>query len=224
MRLNSLTDKGDMRRDNQDNFWSARLEVDGREVGVVCICDGMGGLNNGRLASSKVVSTIREYVSSSLDIHGMVDRIKSVNKELCEIGKEHQLGTTCTVVICDSGVYHILHIGDSRCYHISGDEVKQLTVDHSALQKYGITKEKDEYLYNKYKSSLTRCIGVEDEIIIDYFTGRYCSGDAFLVCSDGFWHNGNILKAVREGNLSQYIGDCRLQGETDNITVSILEV
>ena len=39
MKINSLSDIGVKRKDNQDNFWSARLMVDGSEVGVVCICD-----------------------------------------------------------------------------------------------------------------------------------------------------------------------------------------
>ena len=229
MKLISLTDIGVKRRENQDNYWSALLSVDGGEAGVICMCDGMGGLNSGGLASKMVASAVRDYLKTSIDFYGLKDVIEQANKSIYELSngdKSAVMGTTCTVLLCYQGKYRILHVGDSRCYLLSNHEFNALTVDHSAIKQYGITKEKSELLYKRYKNSLTRCIGVKPEVTLDYYEGNYSEGDSFLVCSDGLWHYLEDYDYFEEDlfDLKGLVQKCMDSGETDNITVGVLTV
>ncbi len=162
MRIDSITDIGVKREDNQDNYWSARLMVEDEEVGIICLCDGMGGLSKGGLASKIAISSIRDYCLSSIDNLGIVNTIKTANRKILELSNEDgtKMGTTCTLLLCKNGRYTISHVGDSRCYLIksNSDIAIPLTKDHSAIVKYGIKKDKNPELYRKYKNSLTRCL------------------------------------------------------------------
>ena len=231
MILSSITDIGVKRKDNQDNYWSARLDVDGKEVGVVCLCDGMGGLDKGGLASKTVVEAVREAVSKKLSIDYLRDVIKEANDYLYNMSKKENIsiGTTCTVVLLRNGVYEILHIGDSRCYHFNtlgvDSKFSILTKDHTVVEKFrSAGKVLPLDLEKKYRNTLTRCVGASSNMVLDYYTGSYEEGDTFLVCSDGFWHflsEGDIPNLDNlEGLIKKYIS----LGETDNITVVSLKV
>ncbi|MGV3076452.1 PP2C family protein-serine/threonine phosphatase [Clostridium baratii] len=230
MKLSSLTDIGIKRKDNQDNYWSARLSVNEKEVGVVCLCDGMGGLDNGGLASRVVVEAVKEFFTRSVDLDELVKVVKNANSLLYNksVMERISLGTTCTILYCCDGAYHILHIGDSRCYKKSteDDKVHILTSDHTVLAKYSKAgKTLPPHLVKKYKNTLTRCIGVASSIDLDYYTGTYSEGDLFLVCSDGFWHfldYGSFYNSDFS-DLQELINSFIVKGETDNITVGILE-
>jgi len=230
MKLSSMTDIGIKRKDNQDNYWSARLDIDGVEAGVICLCDGMGGLDNGGLASRVVVEAVKDFFSKDTDFIELRGIIKKVNTSLYEKSRAEKisLGTTCTIVFCIGGTYHILHIGDSRCYRksVREEKVYVLTKDHTVLERYKDEgKVLPERLARKYKNTLTRCIGVAPNIDLDYSTGKYEKGDLFLVCSDGFWHylEGSSFFNSDFSNLGKLIKRYISKGETDNITVGILE-
>lgn len=230
MRIDSITDIGVKREDNQDNYWSARLMVEDEEVGIICLCDGMGGLSKGGLASKIAISSIRDYCLSSIDNLGIVNTIKTANRKILELSNEDgtKMGTTCTLLLCKNGRYTISHVGDSRCYLIksNSDIAIPLTKDHSAIVKYGIKKDKNPELYIKYKNSLTRCLGVKSDVIVDTYEGDYEEGDIFFCCSDGFWHYLEDYSINREmlGNLQNLVKSCISNGETDNITVGVLYV
>ena len=227
MEIISLTDKGVTRKDNQDNYWSAILDVNGSEAGVVCLCDGMGGLDNGELASRIVVTAVREYFLSSFDLDGIGEVLGKVNLEIKGISQSSpnkMMGTTCTMLICYKGIYKICHIGDSRAYLIRNGTASLLTYDHSAINVYNISKKENPELWEKYKSKLTKCIGVKDRIEPDYYNGSYSEGDSFFLCSDGCWHYlddcGFPVNNIKD--LSNIFKSCISYGETDNITAGVL--
>lgn len=229
MRINSLTDIGSKRSDNQDNFWSAVLNVNGDEAGVVCLCDGMGGLEKGELASRLVVSAVREYVLKDFEFSGIEDVLSSINNKIYRMSngdKTKLMGTTCTVLMCYKGLYHICHIGDSRGYLLRGDSSYLLTTDHSVVKKYGISKDDNPMLWNKYKNKLTKCIGVGTDIEVDLLEGEYQDGDVFLLCSDGCWHffDDEELTINSLSNLRTLFARCIQNGETDNLTAGILRI
>lgn len=228
MKIDSLTDIGVRRKENQDNYWSALLRVDGTDAGVVCLCDGMGGLNNGGLASRIVVESVRDYFKKNIDFDGLSTVLQRANSQIYDIARSEgsRMGTTCTVLLCYEGTYRILHVGDSRCYLIRGSSFKALTQDHSALAKYKITKDKNPDLYKKYKNSLTRCIGVKEFVQTDYLEGEYLEGDTFLCCSDGLWHyfDDYVVSEEELLQLPELVQKCIQSGETDNITVGLLSI
>lgn len=231
MELKSLTDAGVKVYDNQDNYWAARLLIDGEEVGVICLCDGMGGLDNGALASKIVVSEVKKYLINTADTKSIESIILRANRELFKLSsaKGIKSGTTCTLVICRGGNYEIYHVGDSRCYHMNSalNSVSILTEDHTVIAKY----EKEgkilpENLKRKYKNTLVRCVGVSESVVVDYIKGTYNSGDMFLVCSDGFWHSLEVGHFF-DGSLDRL--DLLAKkfislGETDNITAVWIKV
>lgn len=228
LKIDSLTDIGVKRTENQDNFWSARLLVDGEEAGIICLCDGMGGLSNGRLASKIVVENVKEFFKSSIDFEELERVLQRSNRSIYDLasGENVQMGTTCTVLFCYRGMYRVLHVGDSRCYIVRGDSFSALTRDHSALVKYNIKKSEAPDLYKKYKNSLTRCIGVMPEVRLDYFEGVYESSDIFFCCSDGLWHYFDDYEFSKDllSELPDLIKKCIDAGETDNITVGVLSM
>ena len=228
MNLQSISDIGARRKDNQDNYWSAIAKVDGSDCGVVCVCDGMGGLNNGGLASKIVVEAVRDGFKSGVpfkELEGVLQHANSVIYEKSSKGDIGKMGTTCTILEAIDGRYRLLHIGDSRCYRISkrgGFDV--LTVDHSALKQYDLSPEKDYNMWKKYKNSLTRCIGVKPRIKMDYREGSYNKGDRFLVCSDGMWHlfEKACFRLEDLDDLKSLVNKAIREGELDNITCCII--
>lgn len=223
MKLDTVTDIGVRRKENQDNYWGARLLVNGEEVGVLCVCDGMGGLNDGGLASRIVVEAVKDYFKQSIDLIGLREVIEESNTKI--YNKDSKMGTTCTILVCSGGKYDILHVGDSRCYLVRNDTFESLTIDHSALFKYGITRENKE-LWKKYRGLLTRCIGVTKDVKIDSYSGTYLDGDKFLVCSDGFWHYLDVFSVSGSEllDLNGLVQKCISKGETDNISIGVLSV
>lgn len=230
MVLKSLSDIGIKREDNQDNYWCARLAVESSEVGVVCLCDGMGGLDDGYLASKIVVSSVRDYILSGRDIEGVVSVILDSNSEILNISKKNgsRMGTTCTLLYCCDGKYRLWHVGDSRCYLISDNSFQKLTEDHTALEKYRKEgKVIPEAVKRKYRNMLTRCVGVKDGLAVTESEGEYSENDSFLLCSDGFWHyldENDDVSVDDLWDIDSMIKKCISSGETDNITAVILKV
>lgn len=232
MKLSTLTDIGVKRKDNQDNYWASRLEVDGSEVGVICLCDGMGGLKNGELASRVVVNAVKDYFQTDDSIKDIESTILRASDTIYNMGISggYSSGTTCTLLKCTGGIYEVLHIGDSRCYKISKEGVvEKISTDHSVVQRYkdkGIELPDD--MLRKYKNTLLRSLGVSNKCVLDYYTGTYTGGDVFLLCSDGFWHlfeeSGRVLSLDYLSSLKDVFSDCIKEGETDNITAGLLYI
>lgn len=224
MKIQGFTDIGVRYKNNQDTYLVMRLNVDGVESCLLLLCDGMGGLEDGSFASQSVVKAIRDLCeSANLSKESVLEAINSVNTMLLEkyssIGK--QCGTTCSLLLLSEGSYWGYHIGDSRLYHFRGSNYKILTEDHTALnlkRKRGevITPE----IERRYRSTLSRCIGVVKSPRVDYVEGNYSVGDIFVACSDGFWHYWDMSLE----NLEDTIEMVKSKGERDNISVVSVEV
>lgn len=230
MNLQCVSDIGTKRKDNQDNYWGAIAKVNGSDCGILCVCDGMGGLNNGGLASKIVIDAVREGFMSGVpfrELEQVLQHANSIIFEKSTSGNDGKMGTTCTIVEAIDGRYRLLHIGDSRCYRISrrgGFDI--LTNDHSAIKQYDLSPEKDYTMWKKYKNSLTRCIGVKPRIKVDYREGSYNKGDRFLVCSDGMWHlfEKPCFRLEDLSNLRELVNKAMREGEADNITCCIISM
>ena len=229
MDIFSLTDIGVGRKENQDNYWSALLNVDGKERGILCVCDGMGGLKNGGLASSMVINAVKDYLLQGFEFDDLLEVLCKVNADILAMASSEdiQMGTTCTILCVEDGKFKVWHIGDSRAYiMLNGVNMRQLTTDHSAINKYQIKKSEDPELWNRFKNKLTRCIGVTVSIAPEFYEGTCSEGDSFLICSDGLWHylEDHNVSSVEPMQFGQLINGCIADGETDNITVCMLKV
>jgi protein phosphatase len=101
--------------------------------------------------------------------------------------QERGLGATVTVAMVVGEVLTIAHVGDSRCYLLSGDRLDQLTEDHSLVQKMVNTGNlsRSEARSHPYRNVIYRSIGADEQIEIDIVRKRLISGDMLMLCSDG---------------------------------------
>ena len=123
---------------------------------------------------------------------------------------------------------YLANVGDSRVYVVSENNINQLTTDHSVVQmmidRGEITRE--EAVDHPQKNVITRALGVEDEVRIDYTQEIYNEGETVLLCSDGltnFVSDADILKICNENDCYTY-ADCLVEaanenGGGDNVTV-----
>lgn len=100
---------------------------------------------------------------------------------------ERGLGATVTVAMVVGEVLTIAHVGDSRCYLLSGDRLEQLTEDHSLVQKMVNTGNlsRSEARSHPYRNVIYRSIGADEQIEIDVIRRKLSSGDTLMLCSDG---------------------------------------
>lgn len=149
----------------------------------------------------------------------------------CEPGRGP--GTTVTAVFIYGGEYYVMNIGDSRTYLIRDGHIYQITKDHSwayEAELAGFTKEQIEN--DIRRNQITRCIGAGlDMAKPEYFTGGVNDGDIFLLCSDGLRRvldNEEILSMVKGRDYKKIcrtaIEEAMEKGETDNITIVLVEV
>lgn len=218
MEISARTDIGTKRKNNQDNYFLMRTLVNDVETTIACVCDGMGGLADGYLASAMVINKLRNFFQQDCSVDGCRDVLDEANKAVFLAGKDKgaMMGTTCSIIVLSNGKYWGFHVGDSRIYQLKDNENICITTDHTAVNKLGMKPDNPEY--HKYVNKLTRCIGAVEYVNFDFLSGSYEESDKFLLCSDGFWH-WQEDKLTKNINLIKAIEDCKNNGETDNITV-----
>ena len=101
--------------------------------------------------------------------------------------EERGLGATVTVAMIVGEVLTIAHVGDSRCYLLSGERFEQLTEDHSLVQRMVNTGNlsRSEARIHPYRNVIYRSIGADEQIEIDIVRRKLASGDMIMLCSDG---------------------------------------
>ncbi len=226
------THKGHVREVNEDGL----LTDDGH--GVWIVADGMGGHENGKLASQKVVSaaeTIGKAVSAPDLLARFEDRILRANSELIDLASREPgavIGSTVAGVLIFGRQYGCVWLGDSRVYRIRNHDIAQITRDHTEVQELldqgALTKHEAENWPRK--NVITRAVGVFDEPLLDRKQGELRHGDIFIVCSDGLTghvadqeilHYG-ISKKPQEA--SDALVELALKrGGHDNVTVIVIE-
>lgn len=237
----SQSDIGLVRSSNEDACSAGVL--DGNAAWVV-VCDGMGGANGGNVASSMAVSQISEQIlsayrkdSSNYSVRNLITTsLSNANTSIYSLSKSDEnlkgMGTTAVVAIISDGVAHIAHAGDSRAYMINHNGIQQLTTDHSMVQelvKNGDLTEQEAKVHPQ-KNIITRALGVQPAIELDYCEHDFSDGSLLLVCTDGLT---NYVDAEQIYQLSkEYQANCLTEqlishakdgGGGDNITVAIVE-
>lgn len=205
--MNYLTtihsDIGIKKQVNQDSCLIMEADTDLGHVLLCVICDGMGGLSRGELASATVIKAFaawfREELPGILCEAGMKDFLFSswenllvrMNDLIYRYGEAYglRLGTTVCAALFVGAQYYIVNVGDSRAYRLT-DEMIPLTRDQSFVQMEidagRMTKE--QALSSSMRSVLLYCIGANEVVQPDFYTGAFGSGELFLLCSDGFVH------------------------------------
>jgi protein phosphatase len=248
IRYAAKTDPGLKRSHNEDFFSLIEDEQ------VFLVADGMGGHACGEVASKMAADVIREFFDRSRDEEStwpykmdkqlsylenrMVVAIKAANQRIYEASshdiKLKGMGTTVVLAQVTGDQFYIAHVGDSRCYRIRGQEVSQLTRDHSLLEDYkdarpDMTDEEEKRF--PHKNVITRALGMKETVQVDVRCDDITEGDMFVLCSDGLSGMVNdklIGEAVKsagdlEAAVSSLVEEANKAGGTDNITVLALE-
>lgn len=190
MRAAAITNKGG-RENNEDYICHANKE----NMWCFILCDGLGGYDGGETASKTAAKAVCEEFKKNPRItpEAAGEYIKAASdsvKAAKQNGAPFGMATTAALLLTDGDMAVWAHIGDSRVYHITDGEISEITDDHSvAFMKFesGIITY-DEIRTSADQNKLTRCIsgGAEDVPDVSEQT-VLCDGDAFLICSDGFW-------------------------------------
>lgn len=243
------TDIGISKKINQDSLLIKHAKVDDMEVLMAIVCDGMGGLSKGELASATVIKTFSEWFDEQLpyeldDVNMEVIgnnwsfMLKDLNAKINEYGNkyDYQLGTTFSGILFIDNQYVIVHVGDSRVYRIS-NSIEQLTTDHTFVQREisAGTMTLDQAKVDKRRNLLLQCVGASKFINPDIIYGKAKKG-AYLLCSDGFRHEISekemfeslnpvnlINKTSMHSNAKYLIELVKSRNERDNISAIIIK-
>ncbi len=237
----SQSDVGLVRKSNED---ACRCGVFSQNAAWAVVCDGMGGVNGGNVASSIAVEKISETILTGYRQGMDGDAVRSLiassidnaNRAVHEMaGTDVTLtgmGTTVVVVVITGGVVHVAHAGDSRAYILTAEGIRRLTTDHSVVQemldKGDLTEQQART--HPQKNIITRALGVESSIRIDYSETAAPAGCRVLICTDGLtnYAEEDRISALAEENSGNELTEklvalAKNAGGGDNITVVVLE-
>jgi PPM family protein phosphatase len=179
------TDVGRVRGTNEDRFVA--------RPPLFLVADGMGGQNAGEVAASMTADLFEGAVADGAlsTVAELGDALGRANASVRErSGRDRELqgmGTTCTAVLVTGPRLLVAHVGDSRAYLLRRNELRQLTTDHTFVQRLidqGQLQPEDVATHPQ-RSVLVRAIGAAADIVADRLTIDLEPGDRLLLCSDG---------------------------------------
>lgn len=196
------TDKGIVRENNEDNIYvdgqyvsdtsvaSSTFYVDdSRDCHTLAVCDGVGGASYGELASLSVVKTLQQCeLNDDFDAFSWVEKFNSAVLAEKTLRETNEMGSTIALARFEEDTLFYVNVGDSRIYYYNGDDLEQLSKDHTRIQVMRDAGILNEALSSKYEHQLTQYIGItEDEFIVEPSVGnkKLQAGDVIVLCSDG---------------------------------------
>lgn len=244
------TDIGISKDTNQDSALIKHATYSDGEVLLAIICDGMGGLSKGELASATVIRAFAKWFDEDLPfelqnlelsvIGGKWSHmLKDLNLKILEYAKangESSMGTTFSGLLLVNDEYVFAHVGDSRIYQIRNG-VNQLTTDQTfvarEVKKGTMTLEQAKN--DKRRNLLLQCVGASDVVEPQVQMGKAEKG-AYMLCSDGFRHEiteSEMFESLNPVNLmnknamhsnAKYLIDLiKSRNEKDNISVILIK-
>jgi len=218
------------RKENEDfagALSGAELPEPRQEV-IAAIADGIGGAKGGRVAAE---TAVRGFLDGFCDLPETMEVqragariVSALNGWINTMGRQDPklagMGCTLTALVLRGRVAHLLHVGDTRAYRLSGDRLSCLTADH--VRPDGGAR----------SHTLNRALGVETEVRLDYATQPVALHDRLLLCSDGvhgFLTDQSIADILRERSAPEdtaaaLVGAALQSGSTDNCTALVLDV
>lgn len=248
--ISAVTDVGIQKQTNQDSLSTMVVNTCQGRMAFAVLCDGMGGLAMGEVASSSVTNAFRKWVTERLPVlctnvlddttirNEWIGIVRSQNESIRRYGMEHnvRLGTTVVAMLLTQDRYYILNVGDSRAYEI-GTTLRQITNDQSLVAREvalgHLTPEQAEQ--DSRRNVLLQCVGALDTVYPDVFCGEICTNGVYMLCSDGFRHEISaqelydmlrpevMLDEHSMRSNAQYLVDLNKQRqEQDNISVAVV--
>lgn len=241
MLIKGNSDIGKVRTANEDGFNYGIFE-DGTAWAIVC--DGMGGVRGGNIASSMVVDMVSDkikkcynklmpvYSFENIFLSTITTANVVVNDRSYTDEELRGMGTTIVSAIVKDNQVCIAHVGDSRIYKISSEGITQITKDHSLAQEMLDSGQITQEEFDNYpkKNIITRALGIDEKVDIDFDFAEIGQGDALLLCTDGLsglLSDEEILDIYNNTDFEllcdQYIKAANDKGGYDNITVVVMK-
>jgi PPM family protein phosphatase len=244
------TDTGMVRSQNEDTIAISP------EYGLAILADGMGGYNAGEVASRIAADVLRQSLESELDrmqqrgfgllqsrerqLHQLLAAaIHDANAAILDAAQAEPelngMGTTLVTALFHDDRLTIAHVGDSRAYRLRGEELLQLTRDHSLLQEQIdaglLTVEAARFA--PHRNLVTRAVGIALDMEVEMHDHHTEPEDVYLLCSDGLTDMvtdaeiGEVLMSSQSsledacGALVQRAND---NGGMDNVSVILIKI
>ena len=238
----AITDCGLVRAENQDHL------VVYRGRAAFCVADGMGGGEGGAKASEIVCGHFTRAVARRT---GFADRIRRVDESVCaantairkfaDVAGYRHMGSTVAALVFDafdSGKAAVGSVGDSRVYRYRGGALEQLTRDHTMANE--LCRRSRGIVMNSGLSGrasalshvLTRAVGIEQSVEVEWRQVDFRAGDWFMLCSDGLYDMvdaDGIRSAFASGGRPRDVAmrlaaGAVLGGALDNYSVIVVKV
>ena len=239
MKVFSATDIGQKRHMNQDFIFTSEESV-GNLPNLFVVADGMGGHNAGDFASRYGVSVLVETVRKDKNFNPVKVMRNAIEAANCEVFSQSRndpsmagMGTTMVVCTVVGGYAYIANVGDSRLYLAGSDSMTQITQDHSLIAEMVRLGEltPEEGRNHPDKNIITRAVGTNEDVKIDFFDVKLETGDQILMCSDGLSNmveDQRIFEILKgedtEADKAQVLVDeANANGGRDNIAVIVVE-
>lgn len=241
------TDIGPTRKSNEDTMLTVIPEdaqVLDAKGALFVAADGLGGHTKGELASELAVNTVRDvyYKDANDDIGAsLLQAMREANARVYrenlaqnpQPDEQHMMGTTCVAAVLHGDSVYVANVGDSRAYIVRGEQVLQITLDHTPqaeqLRAGTITEEQAHELAKK--NMITRCIGISADVEIDLFKESVQHGDVLVLCTDGL--NKGVSDDEIRAIVAQYdpqesanklVERANQQSGEDNVTAVVVGV
>jgi protein phosphatase len=250
LQVGKLSDIGRIRERNEDSFFAieALLQHDfGQEAfGLFIVADGMGGHQKGEMASCLAARTSAGYILADVYLPYLTNQNQTANQQpindilIAAIEKANEAvqtkvpegGTTLTVALVMGHTAYIGHVGDTRAYWFNQSQFKQITKDHSLVQRLvELGQETAEgALVHPQRNVLYRAIGQGGPTEVDTYFQPLPPGSSLLLCSDGLWGpvKDNLLRQILDNSPTPQEACYRLiatandNGGEDNITAIVV--
>ena len=239
----SMTDVGLDRKENQDAYGLRETTASGHTVCVVC--DGMGGLAGGRVASHIAVDTYLAELEKILAPGMTTEQIReaasyavslannAIREAAAQSPEYANMGTTLVSVIISGEEAVLVNVGDSRGYHLCADGILHVTRDHSwveSMVEYGKLTE-EEARRHPNRNLITRALGPDSTAESDGYIWPLAAGECLLLCTDGLVNtvtNEELLHEIYHGDadtcMDRLLAISKRRGARDNVTAVLVKM
>jgi len=234
MRFKALSDKGNKRSGNEDNFFIKE------DLKFFMVADGMGGHAAGEVASQTAVDSAADF---NFDLAAPLESLSSltyqINQEIINKSQNNDeyrgMGTTFAAVIVLADTLYYVNLGDSRIYLYNKKEqnLRKISKDHSLvadLLRQGKISAEEAFNHPK-KNIVTQALGLDNDLDLDEGQLKLSSDDYLLLCTDGLTdmiRKNKIEEVFNENDQPDIIAERLLQealksGGFDNITLIVAD-
>ncbi len=229
----SRTDHGRVRKFNEDSIFTSAT------LGVWLVADGMGGHNDGNVASTMIADAmhaIGEKCSQGDLDESFRQQVQAVNARLLNISNGDAallVGSTVVALLIKGQTFSCIWAGDSRCYLVRGGTIAQVSHDHTEVQELvdrGAITLSEAKTWPR-RNVITRAVGADYDLQLDSVSGSVGHDDCFVLCSDGLTGHvsdqeilANVGWSKSQDACDRLINLALERGGRDNVSVIVIQV